>query len=76
MPALHDEPDRSLDMFLVAGGAKPPALAAKGQEVVVLAMVATAAGSNHESRLRPPSSHPEAIPRLSCSQPVGTLKPP
>jgi hypothetical protein len=37
---VHDEPGGSLDIFLVAGRAEPPAFAGEGQQVLMLAMVA------------------------------------
>jgi hypothetical protein len=41
---IQDEPGGSLHILLVAGRAEPAAFARKGQQVLVLAMVATDAG--------------------------------
>ena len=41
---VQDEPGGGLDVLLVAGGAEPAALAGKGQQVLMLAMVAANPG--------------------------------
>lgn len=41
---VEDEPGGGLDVFLVAGGAEPAALAGEGQQIFVFAMVAANAG--------------------------------
>jgi hypothetical protein len=37
---IEDKARARLDVLLVAGGAEPPALAGKGQEILMLTMVA------------------------------------
>jgi len=43
---VHDEAGGGLDVFLVPGGAEPAALAGKGQQILMLAMVAANPGES------------------------------